>query len=123
MYQLAKDAVEQFGVLSKEEVQKKIELIDKFSEDNASNNYFMLLCNELRYYTIFHFPTEQSECDFRTLGEGVFGCLENVGDVYAADLTEAKDAIEIWVKPQGKDTEMVVMYLFPYDTGVCTIGG
>lgn len=84
--------------------------IDKESNDKYINNvYFMLLCNDIRYYTIFHFNPEEAE--FRSLGEGVTFLLLNAGYTISADEV-CEDHVEIWGK---KDNEAYAFMLFPYD--------
>jgi hypothetical protein len=57
--------------------------------------------------------------DSTYFGNEVVDCLNNIGDIKAIDLTEANDAIEIWVQ----DGENVTcLYLFPYDSGVVQVG-
>jgi hypothetical protein len=71
----------------------------------------MLLCNELKYYTVFNTEKAFEE----KLEEVVFECLNNVGTIVAVDPTEDGAAIEIWVK---LEEEAKVFYFFGYDKGV-----
>lgn len=84
----------------------------------SMNTHYMLLCKEYNYYTIF-------ECDsmlnMPTFGAAVCEIVSNIGEVYSIDLTENEDAIEIWIKPEGKESPMA-FYLFPYDSGVVYYG-
>lgn len=78
------------------------------------NKYFMLYGKEISYFTVFKIIEPQY------LGEDVLDCCLNVGLVKAMDLTEAGDAVEIWVQPQ--DGEPTCLYLFPYDSGIVQVG-
>ena len=78
------------------------------------NKYFMLYGKEISYFTVFKI------IDPKCLGEDVLDCCLNVGLIKAMDLTEAGDAVEIWVQPQ--DGEPTCLYLFPYDSGIVQVG-
>lgn len=78
------------------------------------NKYFMLYGKEISYFTVFKIIEPQY------FGEDVLDCCLNVGLVKAMDLTEAGDAVEIWVQPQ--DGEPTCLYLFPYDSGIVQVG-
>lgn len=84
----------------------------------SMNTHYMLLCKEYNYYTIF-------ECDsmlnMPTFGAAVCEIVSNIGEVYSIDPTENKDAVEIWIKPEGEENAMA-FYLFPYDAGVVYYG-
>lgn len=93
-------------------------LSDKFIEyiDTNIDNYFMLLCNEEKDYTIFHLPDDEKVIDaenkaFKELKE----CLFNRGKLYGFDITEDKQAIEIWIK---KENGMHCYYFFSYGNAV-----
>lgn len=78
------------------------------------NKYFMLYGKEISYFTVFKIIEPQY------LSEEVLACCLNVGPIKAMDLTEAGDAVEIWVQPQ--DDEPTCLYLFPYDSGIVQVG-
>lgn len=64
--------------------------------DKHDDQYFMLLCNELKDYTVFDFRdrkwTERCmDCAKCLIDE----CLMNRGEIRGIDLTKDKDAIEI----------------------------
>lgn len=84
----------------------------------SMNTHYMLLCKEYNYYTIF-------ECDsmlnMPTFGAAVSEIISNIGEVYSIEPTENEDAVEIWIKPEGKESSMA-FYLFPYDAGVVYYG-
>lgn len=84
----------------------------------SMNIHYMLLCKEYNYYTIFE---SDSMLNMPTLGAAVCEIISNIGDVYSIGPTENKDAIEIWIKPEGKEDAMA-FYLFPYDAGVVYYG-
>ena len=101
------------------EINSKKEIIKNFITDTC-NYYYMLLCNERKDYTVFDFHYyggnvkgngTQIQCANCLVDE----CLANRGEVRAIDLTQNKDAIEIWL---AIDSEAYLYYFFPYDNGV-----
>lgn len=87
--------------------------IDKLQETYC-DTYFMLYGKEISYFTLFKL------IDSQYFANEVIACLKNVGAIKAIDLTEANDAVEIWVETENGPT---VLYLFPYDNGVVCVTG
>lgn len=79
-----------------------------------NNKYYMMLCNELKDYTVFLCKDDQekdmAECIIKE-------CLPNRGYVRSIEITEDKQAVEIWLVI---NEEAYVYYLFPYDQGIVT---
>ena len=120
LYDINKMAIEQLEPVPREKIKSLIyDPIVEFEEKNLLKNYFMLLCKELSYYTVFH---RESNSMYINLAEGVMDCLDQLGDIYDVEYKEETNGIEIWIKTYST-SEVIVMYLFPYDEGVCTIGG
>ena len=113
IYELNKQLVEQNGPLTN--AQEKIALINSY-RDETSASFYLLYGKEISYFTLF--TSVFQEYEIETLGDAVFACLENVGEIYSIERTEDQAAIEIWVK---SDEEVTCMYLFPYDTGIVRI--
>jgi hypothetical protein len=78
------------------------------------NEYYMMYGKEISYFTLF------KVCGMNEFGQDVIDCCLNVGPVKAMDLTEAGDAVEIWVQPESG--EPTCLYLFPYDSGIVQVG-
>lgn len=78
------------------------------------NEYYMMYGKEISYFTLF------KVCGMNEFGQDVIDCCTNIGAIKAMDLTEAGDAVEIWVQPQ--DDEPTCLYLFPYDSGIVQVG-
>ena len=83
------------------------ELINKFFSDIGNTSY-MLLCKDISYYTIFIYEGNET-ANYETLGEAVLDCLQSVGKLVCADLTEDGNAVEIWVRVEDDN---LCMYLF-----------
>ena len=110
LYDLNKNIISQLEPLDLNEIGEKMSLFKDFY-NKTDNKHYMLLCKEYNYYTIF-------ECDsmlnMPTFGAAISEVISNVGEVYSIEATENKDAVEIWIKPEGEETPLV-FYLFPYD--------
>lgn len=111
LYDMNKQIISQLPIL--EDFDKAMHDIQTLYEI-YHNKYFMLYGKEISYFTVFKI------IDPQYLGEDVLDCCLNVGLIKAMDLTEAGDAVEIWVQPQ--DGEPTCLYLFPYDSGIVQVG-
>lgn len=115
MYDINKQVISQLPSLSIEEIENKQEVIDEYQNQEQAK-YYMLLCNELKYYTVFHIEEFDGGNQFSYLSNEVLSCVTGfVDDIKGIDLTEDKNAIEFWFV---KNDETYVMYLFNYDLGV-----
>ena len=59
-----------------------------------------------------HFP------DVAHLAEGVFECLDSLGEIHSIERTEDRTAIEIWISTNEGAT---CLYLFPYGEAIVRI--
>lgn len=96
---------------------KKQIIIDFIKKCN--NNYYMLLCNERKDYTVFRWKDLNSAlAPFEIANILVDECLKNRGSIRGIDLTQVKDAMEIWLVI---DDDAYVYYFFPYDAAVIEV--
>lgn len=118
LYDINKVAIEKEGELNRPTLLRKIKEVESYFAEKVGqgNQYFMLLCNELKDYTIFNFIYN----DFMQAAEDIKECLFNRGTVYSIERTEDKVAMEIWIKYEDDD-ELHCWYLFPYDDAVIEI--
>ena len=114
-YDINKQIIGQLKNLDKETLQEKEKLIREFC-NQTKNTYYMLLCRDINYFTLFHLDLKIAD---ETIEEAVIDCLKHIGNVKAIDLTEDGNAIELWVKNHD---EVYAAYFFPYDLGVCICG-
>lgn len=125
LYDLNKGVIEKnVKALTQEELNNKKDLIIDFI-NNSNNEYYMMLCNERKDYTIFHRNKKDDDGEFLDRCEGYAGdyfekvlieeCLPNRGQTKSIEWTEDKGAIEIWISIDG---ESYCYYLFPYDTAI-----
>lgn len=124
LYEVNKGLVEKnVPDLTDEEMQNKKTLIIDFI-NNTSNQYYMLLCNDKKDYTIFRRETNENK-DFldnletpdrdRLWNVLIDECLPNRGRTKSIELTENQDAVEIWISIDG---ESYCYMFFPYDAAI-----
>lgn len=105
-------------VISPYKLNEKKKLIKNFVRE-CKDNYFMLLCNDRKDYTIFNCISDKTEDKLNELANVfVDECLINRGQIKGIDLTEHKDAIEVWL---SIDDEAFCYYFFPYDLGIVEV--
>lgn len=119
VYDLNKQLVQSTEkVISPYKLNEKKKLIKTFVRE-CKDNYFMLLCNDRKDYTIFNCVSDKTEDKLNELANVfVDECLINRGQIKGIDLTEHKDAIEIWL---SIDDEAFCYYFFPYDLGIVEV--
>ena len=117
LYDLNKSIVNQLTPLTVNEIGAKMDLFNSFNQD-CNVLHYMLLCKEFNYYTVFEFDPMTS---MPTFGAAICTIISELGEVYSAEYTEDKSAIEIWIKPNGEESALA-FYLFPYESGVVYYG-
>jgi hypothetical protein len=112
LYDINKQIISQLSSYSSEELVKAADETLRDYKNDHPQKYYMLLCNELKYYTLFAIE-KGSEYKFEN---EVILCLQDFADeIKVIDRTEDQEAVEIWIV---KDNETYVMYLFGYEKGV-----
>lgn len=91
----------------------RVEKLFNEFHDIWNNTYYMMYGKEISYFTVF------KVVESYLFGSTVMDCIPSIGTVKAIDLTETKDAVEIWVM---QDDEATCLYLFPYDMGLVQVG-
>ena len=117
LYDINKNLIEKnVKDLTIEEINNKKELFEEYIE-KTQNEYYMLLCNDRKDYTIFRRTGIGSEDSIGCCLIDILlnECLPNRGNTKSIELTENKDAIEIWISIDG---ESYCYYFFPYDTAI-----
>ena len=110
LYDINKQIIAQLPELNNFEDKK---VLFNTLHEKWKNFHYMLYGKEISYFTLFEIE------DSTYFGDNVIDCLKNIGAIKAIDLTEFKDALEIWVETE---TEVTCLYLFPYDNGVVQVG-
>ena len=113
------------GLVAKNEIQltegvinSKKEIVKNFIM-KTENAHYMLLCKEQSDYTIFRrYNMEDTEKAMEISNILIDECLKNRGEIRGIDLTNDKDAIEIWLLIEE---EAYCYYFFPYDAAVIEV--
>lgn len=120
LYDMNKTIVKQNEIQITENLLKSKKEIIKNFISKTCNNYYMLLCNEKKDYTVFNLKEKsKKEKIYEMVDILVDECLKNRGEVRGIDLTKTQDAIEIWILIEE---EAFVYYFFPYDLGIVEVG-
>ena len=112
LYDMNKQIISQMPVLEGEAVDKAITTIKNYMV-TMGHAFYMLLCRDINYYTLFHIVDYISE---PAAAYEAFACAGDLGAVKSVELTEDGTAVEIWFQAEGE--EPMAMYLFGYDGGV-----
>ena len=117
LYEFNKTLVSQLPIL--EDFTEAVKIIQNILL-GRENEHFMLLCKDISYYTIFY-KAEENVCNFKTFGEAVITCAEDIGKVISVDYIEDQNAVEIWVRTE--QNENLCMYLFNCEKMFVSFGG
>lgn len=113
LYEMNQMLISQMPIYQQEEMDKAEDLIYDWIYNGHRANYYMLLCKELSYYTLFHsIDNCLIEEDFIRELWDVCSYLGPIHDISVDD----NDAIAIWA--EWEDAGVHCFYLFPYDKGV-----
>ena len=116
IYEMNKQIIGQLEILDDVAMKEKSEFVRNFI-GKWNHQYYMLLCRELNYYTLFHIDLKNAD---ETVEDVLFECAGVIGDIKSIEATSDECAIEIWVT--NRDNETYAMYFFPYDNGVVVCG-
>ena len=86
------------------------ERIQSFKFKNNDARHFMLLSNDIRYFTVFNIDKAAKE----TMEDAIIECVQNFGVIKDVEVNE--NNIDIWVK--DSDDEVIFFKLFDYDWGI-----
>lgn len=117
LYDVNKNLIQNaIKALDETALNSKKEIIKNFLR-KTNNNYYMLLCNERKDYTIFTIGNiENKEQKIEKLPFVLIDeCLKNRGEIRVIELTEDRDAIEVWI---SVNDESFAYYFFPYDSAI-----
>lgn len=115
-YDMHKQLYAQMKPLSDEDLNKKLVSIGGWFSTFAKDKYFMLMCKEISYYTVFRF----NKPNYTKGVEELKKTLQFRGQIIDIVYVHAENAYECWVKNSLGEMEMY--YLFNYDWGVVEIG-
>lgn len=81
----------------------------------VGSNYYMLLGNEIKYYTIFEKTNSEDLLEGSAgLAQEVIWCLCDLGEILSC--SQEPGAIEFWVRDANDEPQ--VLYFFDYSAGI-----
>lgn len=84
---------------------KIYQTLNPYITEEKVSKYYMLLCNELHDFTVFHFNSDKIDGIYSEFAE----CLINRGKVFAID-NNLEGAVEVWL--QNEDSKEMHCYFF-----------
>ena len=113
LYDMNAQLISQLPTLTEEQIYDKIKEINEFSS-KINSNYYMLLCKEMSYYTVF--VKKQYDSEFDTIGDALIACLDwcEIKSIDALD-----NEVEIWVM---NEETAYCMHFFDYQSGIVEFG-
>lgn len=114
-YDLHKQLFEKVEPLSKDSFNSKLINIGEWFSKSPKCNYYVLMCRDIYYYTVFHFLNMNFSKGILELKE----TLEGLGQIIDINYIHGEDAYECWIKRENGDIQM--FYLFPADWMVIEI--
>lgn len=119
LYEMNKQLMEQEPKISEAELQTAKEHLRTWLTHNFEQKYFMLLCHELRDYTLFNLDKTHTwrvamPQTITNATNDIIECMTNRGELLVVDQQE--DGVwELWIRnPEG----CFAYYLFPYGEAV-----
>jgi hypothetical protein len=116
LYDINKSTMFQMKSLNLKKRLEAVEIIKEFCGGATSDNYFMLLCRDLNYYTIF--PVRNNDANSQTVSSAVLACAEDMGQIVSVERNTDTNSIEIWIKTND---DAYCMFFFDYTKGVIPI--
>ena len=116
LYQFNQNIMSSQPALSGDGVRKgQLEFFDWISKQPDNPKFYMLLCSELNYYTVFHINDKATKEDF---WNEFYDIAKELGTLKAMEIDSG--CFSIWVDwPQDNISHL--FYLLPYDRGVVEV--
>ena len=116
MYDINKQIIAQLSPIDEEDmVVVKREIIRKYC-DQMKAEYYMLLCRDINYYTVFRIDIKLAD---ETIEDVLVDCANYIGAIKSIGFTEDEQALELWMT---NEEDTYAAYFFPYDQGVIVCG-
>lgn len=114
LYDVNKLTMPNLPDLTNEQIDEAKRKIAAFIPSNT--NYWMLLNNEKRYYTVFHLNKAKNVLLCPKIEDEIIECLTELGAIKSIEIID-DNTVEAWVIDKDDETAYVY-YLFNYDGGI-----
>lgn len=116
LYELNQIGYSQLPNYNQDDFSFALLVIEKWIKEHFAS-YYMFLCNNQKYYTIYHNSFGKSIAEKARI---IIDIAKNLGSIKSIELNESGDGIEFWIIPDGcEDIQMFL--LFDYSRGVVEI--
>lgn len=113
LYDMNKSIIGKKNPMQTQELLEKKQNIRDFV-NKTNNKYYMLLCRELNYYTLFDKQDLLIIKD--NIEDAIIECAQDYGDILNIN-ESGEGAIEVWIR-NNEDKNVYMLLFFPYDLGV-----
>ena len=110
LYEFNQQAYNSVKPLTKKELTDELSGIFEWVNERK-DKYTMLLCHELRDYTILHYNKDDKKSYKNAIMKDLFECLINRGDTLDIRYVQDQDAWQIWIRKYGDDEPVNHMYM------------
>lgn len=114
-YNIHKSLYSQMPAMKEETFQKNMVSIGGWFSTNPKCKFFMLMCKEISYYTVFYLENP----NYSKAVEELARTLKLRGEIIDINYVHSENAYECWVR--NSQGEVNMYYLFEYDWGVIDI--
>jgi hypothetical protein len=116
LYSFEQDAQGKLPDYTDADILKAKRRVQDFLSSNPSQ-YYMMLCNEERYYTLYTFTGYYK---FAEMAEEIIDIASHIGAIKDVSISDEHDAMLFWIVPDGDDLPHLYA-LFDYTQGVVEI--
>lgn len=116
MYDINKQIISQLDTLTEDDLCTIKEMIIRKYCDKMAAEYYMLLCRDINYYTVFKIDLKNAD---EPVDDVLIECANDIGAIKSIGFTEDEQALELWMT---NEEDTYVAYFFPYDQGVIVCG-
>ena len=121
MYDFNASLVKNYPPLKWAGLNKAKFIINDF-HNNHKNRYYIALCHNLRYFTVYDTKPNDIKINLSvSFGAEVIDCSSNLGEILDVQISDNKQSVEIWVK-QNSERGAECVVLIPYDKGIVKVG-
>lgn len=122
LYEINQSLISQLPAYDENKIEDLKTRINNWESKYFEENFYMLLCREINYYTVFQ-HRKPIRAEFDTLGNAVISILLDTDwTIHSDEIEENSDHCEIWAKNKTTGQEAHAFMLFPYSEGVVTYG-
>ena len=111
LYEVNQQAIDALPKMSEQAINEKSTELEKYIYLGHAK-YYMLLCNEYKYYTVFVNSTPDKVPELVKVM--VEECMKPLGDIIGIDYQKDNNAYEVWIRTSD-DKVNHAFYFFPCD--------